>query len=115
MHRILFLPDIRPIQKPDTGYPAGYLAGYGLSFKTILNSYHFYLKRVDFIVLSRVVDPDLEPDSDPDWIRIQQLCGSGSVLGIQIPDPDPGARKLRDISVKMHFLVTRYLNKFLPL
>jgi hypothetical protein len=23
MHRILFLPDIRVIQKPDTGYPAG--------------------------------------------------------------------------------------------
>jgi hypothetical protein len=27
---------------------------------------------------SRVVDPDT------DWIRIQRLCGSGSVLGIQI-------------------------------
>jgi hypothetical protein len=40
---------------------------------------------------------------DPDWIRIQRLCGSGSVLGIRIPDP--GARKLRNISVKMHFLV----------
>jgi hypothetical protein len=26
MHRILFLPDIRLIQKPDTGYPARYLA-----------------------------------------------------------------------------------------
>jgi hypothetical protein len=26
---------------------------------------------------------------DPDWIRIQRLCGSG--LGIRIPDP--GARK----------------------
>jgi hypothetical protein len=25
MHRILFLPDIRQIKKPDTGYPAGYL------------------------------------------------------------------------------------------
>jgi hypothetical protein len=50
-------------------------------------------------VFSRVVDPD------PDWIRIQRLCGSVSVLGIRIPDPDPGARKLRNISVKMHFLV----------
>jgi hypothetical protein len=40
-------------------------------------------------------------------IRIQRLCGSGSgsVLGIRIPDPDPGARKLRNISVKMQFLV----------
>jgi hypothetical protein len=27
---------------------------------------------------SRVVDPD------PDWIRIQRFCGSGSVLGIRI-------------------------------
>jgi hypothetical protein len=44
-------------------------------------------------------------DPDPDWIRIQQLCGSGSILGIRIPDPDPGARKIRNISVKMHFLV----------
>jgi hypothetical protein len=48
---------------------------------------------------SRVVDPD------PDWIRIQRLCGSGSVLGIRIPDPDPGARKLRNFIGKMHFLV----------
>jgi hypothetical protein len=39
---------------------------------------------------SRVVDPD------PDWIRIQRLFGSGSVFGIRIPDPDPGARKLRN-------------------
>jgi hypothetical protein len=33
MHRILFLPDIRLIQKPDTGYPAGYpvRAGYRIS------------------------------------------------------------------------------------
>jgi hypothetical protein len=49
--------------------------------------------------LTRVVDPD------PDWIRIQRLCGSGSVFGIRIPDPDPGARKLRNFSGKMHFLV----------
>jgi hypothetical protein len=40
---------------------------------------------------------------DPDWIRIQRLCGSGSVLGIRIPDP--GVRKLRNFSGKMHFLV----------
>jgi hypothetical protein len=39
---------------------------------------------------------------DPDWIRIQRLCGSGSVLGIRIPDPDPGAR---NFSGKMHFIV----------
>jgi hypothetical protein len=42
-------------------------------------------------------------DPDPDWIRIQRLCGSGSVLGIRIPDPDPGARKLRDFSGKCTF------------
>jgi hypothetical protein len=35
-------------------------------------------------------------DPDPYW-------ESGS--RIRIPDPDPGARKLRNISVKMHFLV----------
>jgi hypothetical protein len=55
------------------------------------------------MLLFRVVDPD--PVPDPDWIRIQRLCGSGSVLGIRIPDLDPGARKLRNISGKMHFLV----------
>jgi hypothetical protein len=44
-------------------------------------------------------------DPDPDWIRIQRLCGSGSVLEIRIPDPDPGARKLRNIIGKMQFLV----------
>jgi hypothetical protein len=48
---------------------------------------------------NRVVDPD------PDWIRIQRLCGSGSVLGIRIPDPDPRVRKLRNFSGNMHFLV----------
>jgi hypothetical protein len=30
------------------------------------------------MVTGRVVDPD------PDWIQIQLLCGSGSVLGIRI-------------------------------
>jgi hypothetical protein len=47
----------------------------------------------------RVVDPY------PDWIRIQCLCGCGSVLGIRIPDPDPGVRKYRNFSGKMHLLV----------
>jgi hypothetical protein len=42
---------------------------------------------------------------DPDWIRIQRLCGSGSVLGIRILDPELGTRKLRNISGKMQFLV----------
>jgi hypothetical protein len=50
-------------------------------------------------LIDRVVDPD------PDWTRIQRICGYGSVLGIRIPDPDPGARKLRNFSGKMHFLV----------
>jgi hypothetical protein len=46
-----------------------------------------YLRRPEKkLVFSRVVDPD------PDWIRIQRLCGSGSVLGIRILDPDPGVR-----------------------
>jgi hypothetical protein len=34
-------------------------------------------------------------------------------LGLRIPDPDPGARKLRNFSGKMHFLV--FLKKILPL
>jgi hypothetical protein len=34
-------------------------------------------------------------------------------LGIRIPDPDPGARKLRNFSGKMHFLV--FKKKILPL
>jgi hypothetical protein len=34
-----------------------------------------------------------------------QKSGSGSVLGIRIPDLDPGARKLRNFNGKMHFLV----------
>jgi hypothetical protein len=29
---------------------------------------------------------------DPDWILIQRLCGSGSVLGIGNPDPGSGSR-----------------------
>jgi hypothetical protein len=34
-------------------------------------------------------------------------------LGIRIPDPDPGARKLRNFCGKMHFLVI--FKNFLPL
>jgi hypothetical protein len=33
-------------------------------------------------------------------------------LGLRIPDPDPGARKLRNFSRKMHFLVFK---KIVPL
>jgi hypothetical protein len=54
------------------------------------------------VLFIRVVDPD------PDWTRIQRLCGSGSVFGIRIPDP--GAKKLRNFSGKMHFLVNFYKN-----
>jgi hypothetical protein len=43
-----------------------------------------------YIVPGRVVDPD----SVTLWIRIR------------IGNPDPGARKLRNFSGKMHFLVT---------
>jgi hypothetical protein len=43
----------------------------------------------------RVVDPD------PDWIRIQRLVW----IRIRIGNPDPGARKLRNFSGKMHFLI----------
>jgi hypothetical protein len=34
----------------------------------------------------RVVDSDTGPD--PDWIRIQKFCGSGSGLSKKL-DPDP--------------------------
>jgi hypothetical protein len=39
---------------------------------------------------------DLDPD--PDWIRIQRLCGSGPVLEIRIWIQ--GIRKLRNFSGK---------------
>jgi adenylyl- and sulfurtransferase ThiI len=41
------------------------------------NEFKFTVKRWGTLS-SRVVDPD------PDWIRIQRLCGSGSGLGIRI-------------------------------
>jgi hypothetical protein len=47
--------------------------------------------KILFTVFGRVVDPD--PDSETLWIRIR------------IGNPDPGARKLRNFSGKMHFLV----------
>jgi hypothetical protein len=51
------------------------------------------------------LDPDSETcvDLDPDWIRIQRLVWIRIRIGK--PDPDPGARKLRNFSGKMHFLV----------
>jgi hypothetical protein len=42
----------------------------------------------------RVVDPD----PDPNWIRIQRLAWIRIRIGN--PDPDPGARKLRNFSGK---------------
>jgi hypothetical protein len=45
----------------------------------------------------------VDPDSVALWIRIR----------IGNPDPDPGARKLRNFSGKMHFLVI--FQKNLPL
>jgi hypothetical protein len=47
-------------------------------------------------------------DPDPYW-------ESGSQSGSQIPDPDPGARKLRNFSGKMHFLPVVISKKILPL
>jgi hypothetical protein len=47
---------------------------------------------LQYIVDSRVVDPD------PDWIRIQRLVWIRIHIGN--PDPDPGARKLRNFSGK---------------
>jgi hypothetical protein len=45
----------------------------------------------------------LDPDSVTLWIRIR----------IGNPDPYPGARKLKNFSGKMHFLL--FLKKILPL
>jgi hypothetical protein len=45
----------------------------------------------------------VDPDPETLWIRIR----------VGNPDPDPGARKLRNFSGKMHFLVT--FKKNLPL
>jgi hypothetical protein len=42
-------------------------------------------------------------DPDPDWIRIQRFVWIRIRIGN--PDPDPGARKLRNFSGKKHFLV----------
>jgi hypothetical protein len=57
------------------------------------------------IVKGRVVDPD------PDWIRIQRLVWIRIRIGN--PDPDPGARKLRNFSVKNALF--SHLKKILPL
>jgi hypothetical protein len=42
----------------------------------------------------------LDPDLETFWIRIR----------IGNPNPDPGARKLRNFSGKMHFLLFFYKN-----
>jgi hypothetical protein len=57
--------------------------------------------------MQKLCGSGLDPDSVTLWIRIQRLYGSGSVLGIRIPDPDPDpvAKKLRNFRGKMHFLV----------
>jgi hypothetical protein len=47
----------------------------------------------------RVVDPD------PDWIWIQRVCGSGSVLGIRM-------QEIKKFQWKMHFFA---IKKKLPL
>jgi hypothetical protein len=56
-------------------------------------------------VVGRVVDPDL----DPDWIRIQRLVWIRIRIGN--PDPDPGARKLRNFSGK-NALFSYFQTKF---
>jgi hypothetical protein len=58
---------------------------------------HVQLKKA--YKISRVVDPD------QDWIRIQRLCGYGSVLGIRIQ----GQENLRNFSGKNALF--SYLNK----
>jgi hypothetical protein len=70
--------------------------------RPLLNFTHFCRKKMtkfSWFIKCRVVDPD------PDWIRIQRLCGFGSGIRIPNTDPDPGVRKLRNFRGKMHFLV----------
>jgi hypothetical protein len=55
----------------------------------------------------------VDPDPDPNWIRIQGLVWIRIRIRIGNPDLDPGARKLRNFSEKMNFLVI--LKKILPL
>jgi hypothetical protein len=43
-------------------------------------------------------------ENDKPWLWIRIRIGSGFSDFVD-PDLDPGARKLRNISVKMHFLV----------
>jgi hypothetical protein len=88
MLRILFLPDIRYPASPDiwpdirphrisgriSGRAIRYPAGYRISKKAGLSGQISGAS----LVWTSVVDPD------PDWSRIQRLCGSGSVLGIRI-------------------------------
>jgi hypothetical protein len=56
--------------------------------------------------VTRVVDPD----PNPNWIWIQKTLW----IRIRIGNPDPGARKLRNFSGKMHFLVI-FVKKILPI
>jgi hypothetical protein len=62
--------------------------------KQSLNYYAtvFSKKSIKRVILTRVVDPD------PDWIRIQSLVWIRIRIGN--PDPDPGARTLRNFSGK---------------
>jgi hypothetical protein len=54
-----------------------------MDHKNGLHDQHLSVKKNIGLIdsdLFRVVDTD----PDPDWIRIQRLCGSGSGLGIRI-------------------------------
>jgi hypothetical protein len=55
------------------------------------------LTAIPVSVLYQGCGSGLDPDSVTLWIR--------SVLGIRIPDPDPGAIKFRNFSGKIPFLV----------
>jgi hypothetical protein len=50
----------------------------------------------------------VDPDPDPNWIRIQRLCGSGSVLGIRIQGQE-------NYEISVEKTLFGYLKKNLPL
>jgi hypothetical protein len=55
-----------------------------IQYRTVLLAVFLHGGPSHSIPETRVVDPD------PDWIRIQRLCGSGSVLGIRIQGQEKG-------------------------
>jgi hypothetical protein len=63
MQRILFLPDIRLIKKPDTGYPAGYLVDIRYlalpDIRPDIRQFNLVSGRIPDIKKGRIIRPDI--------------------------------------------------------